>query len=317
MKTVRISNPYTYPDLRRQLPDGTDTWEDLRFVFDDQTEADLTVVIGFTAEDLHVPNGKKNTLLLIQEPPIYENDWMKKQFADYGKVVSFWKGIGNNLAEQSALPWHVNKGYSELSSLKAEAITKADRVSWITSKYSHKSGQRLRLDFLKYLQQVQFDFDLFGKGFQPIEDKFDGIAPYRYSLALENYATDHYWTEKIADCYLSWTMPVYYGCRNIFKYFPEESMIHIDPKKPAQSLEKIQQAIADKAWEKHLDAIGHARQLILNQYQLFPWIKHLAEKYQLASESGIPEVIHPVSKGKPGLLRRALNRYYQIKYSFK
>ena len=29
-------------------------------------------------------------------------------------------------------------------------------------------------------------FDLFGRGFHPIADKWDGIAPYRYSIAFEN-----------------------------------------------------------------------------------------------------------------------------------
>ena len=30
-------------------------------------------------------------------------------------------------------------------------------------------------------------------------------------------------SEKIADCFLAWTMPIYYGCPRIAEYFPAES----------------------------------------------------------------------------------------------
>ncbi|MEL6845619.1 MAG: glycosyltransferase family 10, partial [Bacteroidota bacterium] len=120
------------------------------------------------------------------------------------------------------------------------------------------------------MEKADFPFELYGRGFRQIDDKFDAIYPFKYSLAIENYACPDYWTEKIADCLLSWTMPVYYGCTNILDYFPKEAMLLIDPAKPAAAMEQIQAAIDEDRWGKSLDAIAEARDLILNKYQLYP-----------------------------------------------
>jgi hypothetical protein len=169
-----------------------------------------------------------------------------------------------------ALPWHINKSYDELVQLP-RPLDKHKNISWITSNAKGRSGHMHRMNFLDELQGL-IDFDLFGRGFNPIEDKFAGIYPYKYTLAVENYSGDFYWTEKISDCYLSWTMPIYYGCTNIDAYFPKESYIKIDITKPEEAVDIINQAVSDRLWEKNLDAIEQSRNLILKKYQFFPYI---------------------------------------------
>ncbi len=38
----------------------------------------------------------------------------------------------------------------------------------------------------------QIAFDLYGRGFRHIDDKWEGIAPYRYSIAFENSLATSY-----------------------------------------------------------------------------------------------------------------------------
>ena len=116
-----------------------------------------------------------------------------------------------------------------------------------------------------FLERIsgKVEFDLFGRGFTPLADKWDGLAPYRYSIAVENYRGPDYWTEKIADCFLSWTMPIYYGCTNITDYFPPEAMVLIDIDDIEEAVDKIREAIAQDLWRKNLDAIEYARKLVL------------------------------------------------------
>jgi len=52
-------------------------------------------------------------------------------------------------------------------------------------------------------------------------------------VAVENSGHDHYWTEKVADCFLAGTVPIYRGAPNIRAYFPAEAMIVIDTLDPA------------------------------------------------------------------------------------
>jgi hypothetical protein len=115
---------------------------------------------------------------------------------------------------------------------------------------------------------------------------------------IENYSGLDYWSEKLADCFLAWTMPIYFGCTNIFNYFPRESMICVDVNDP-HVIEIIQQGIKDKLWEKNLDAISEARNRILNQYQLFPFIVNQIRSHQQNCKNhqnksiNIPEFLRP------------------------
>ena len=90
---------------------------------------------------------------------------------------------------------------------------------------------------------------------------------YRYSIAIENTAAPDYFTEKINDCFLAYTVPIYYGAINIGKYFPPKSFIQIDINQPGQSIKKIQQLLVEDDWNERLADLQEARELVLNKYQ--------------------------------------------------
>lgn len=51
------------------------------------------------------------------------------------------------------------------------------------------------------------------------------LAPYRYSICVENFIDDAYFTEKILNCFALGTVPIYMGARNIDEYFDAEGLI--------------------------------------------------------------------------------------------
>jgi hypothetical protein len=180
---------------------------------------------------------------------------------------------------QPVLPWHVLRSYTELSSIGPNNLRmKADDLVWITSNKSSFPGQQARMDFLSSMREAKLPLKLYGTGFERIEDKFDGLFPAKYAMAIENYSTEHYWTEKLADSFLSWCLPFYWGAPNIDSYFPKESYISLDIHDHKGSLEKIQDAIRNREWERRLDAIAEARNLVLNKYQFFPFISSLLKE---------------------------------------
>jgi hypothetical protein len=139
-------------------------------------------------------------------------------------------------------------------------------------------GHRKRWAFLEYIQQDgSLDIDLFGRAVQFIEDKWDGLAPYKYSLAIENSSSPDYWTEKIADCFLSWSVPIYYGCTNLADYFPKGSFIRINIDSPREAFESVKTILERDNWEKRLPALKEARNRVLHRYQLFPHLSRLIE----------------------------------------
>jgi hypothetical protein len=87
--------------------------------------------------------------------------------------------------------------------------------------------------------------DWYCKGENPIENKWDGLKAYKYSIAIENSAHLHYFTEKIMDCFLALSMPIYWGCPNILDYFPEKAIILIDINDFTGAITRIEQAIEE------------------------------------------------------------------------
>ncbi len=46
-----------------------------------------------------------------------------------------------------------------------------------------------------------------------------------FSLSIENNSEENYFTEKLVDCFATYTVPIYYGCTNIGRHFNTDGMI--------------------------------------------------------------------------------------------
>ena len=317
---IRIDKDWDFPDVKQQSPGSACRWGGFDFTFEPVKNCDLLIALNPPNKDIKVNCPPGNKWLFTLESPIEQYKWHIDSFEYFDKVFTFWDDsvASNILHDQTSLPWHIGRSYDQLSALTREQVlpAKRDGVSWITSNASHKEGHKLRMGFKDYLIENGFNFDLFGRGFNPIDDKFDGIMPYRYSIAIENFSCDDYWTEKIADCFLSWTIPIYWGAKNILSYFPERSIILIDPTHPENALKTIRDAIENDYFHKNLEALAEARNLVLNKYQLFPHISDLVKKYEVKenvtrSPFVIPKnKIHGDPSGSASLVSRILKKIF-------
>jgi Glycosyltransferase family 10 (fucosyltransferase) C-term len=276
MTLVRVIKDWDWPDLLRQTPGGRGVWNGIRFTLDPVAECDYAVVLNRVPADMELVCPRERIWAIIQEPPVPEYRWHRKGFHNFSRVyVTDPELTGEGIVHsQPALPWHLDRDYDTLK--QAARLEKTRPLSWITSNDSSRSGQRKRMSFLQRITGA-VEFDLWGKGFTPIADKWDGLASYRYSLAIENHSGPCYWTEKLADCFLAWTMPIYYGCTNIEDYFPKESMIWIDISAP-DCVDVINDAVRSDRWHRHRDAVAHARELVLDRHQFFPFVANLIKE---------------------------------------
>jgi Glycosyltransferase family 10 (fucosyltransferase) C-term len=278
---VRIIKNWSSPNLMRQTPSASGHWSDIRFTLDPVDECDAVIVLNLVSEMTTVHCAPENVWALMQEPYVQgESDWMVKGHGQYAHVFTHHPA---NSAEtkyircQPAVPWHVNKSYDDLKSIAVPDKQKS--ISWITSNLTLFPGHKSRMVFLDFLRSQDITIDLYGKGINYIEDKWDGLAPYRYSLAIENSSGPDYWTEKLADCFLSWSVPIYYGCTNLEEYFPAASFIRIDINQPEEALEIITTTLTSDNWKARLPALVEARSLILERYQFFPQMQNLVERH--------------------------------------
>ena len=285
MKRVCILRDWHNIDVLRQTPGKKGVWEDIIYSEAIEPKSDYTIVLNRPLADVTVHCPPQNVWAIIQEPPNEIFSRLHKGDSSFSRVYTSDETLQGDryFHSQPAVAWHVDQNYDEL--LQCGIPEKKLDLSWITTNKMVFRGHRARMKFLQKIQD-ELEFDLFGYGICPIDNKWDGLAPYRYSLAIENHSNPYYWSEKIADCFLTCTMPIYYGCTRINDYFPPESMISIDIGDP-DSAALIREAIHKNHWERNLDAIAHARQLVLNQYQLFPFITKEIHDYE---QEGITQV---------------------------
>lgn len=69
------------------------------------------------------------------------------------------------------------------------------------------------------------EVDVYGRQIRPIKKKETGLNPYMFSIAIENDSYETYFTEKIIDCFLTGTVPVYIGAPNIGDFFNTNGII--------------------------------------------------------------------------------------------
>jgi hypothetical protein len=276
LKIVRIIKNWESPNLLRQTPGSLGIWDGIKFTLDPVDECDYVVVLNYVPEDVEILCPAENVWVVHQEPPLQGiHDWIVNKNDAYNKIFTHYifNKDEKRIETQTCLPWHINKTYDELVNIPVPQKTKI--ISWITSNKSFIPGHKSRMRFYDSIKEdKQVDIDFFGFGIHEIEDKWDGLYEYKYSLAVENYVGENYWTEKVADCFLAYALPIYYGCTNLEKYFPPDSFVRIDINDKKQSIKILNEILKNNEWEKRIEAVTEARELVLNKYQLFPYIAH-------------------------------------------
>lgn len=302
MLNVLILKSWNYPPLFRQSPGGKGIWKNIQYTFDLNSNYDYVLSLDTIKTNLTLNTYRENIWKIIQEPP---NEYFKNLYKDkkiYSSIFTPDPALtnGNVINTQPAIPWFINLSYDKLSHLPINK--KYLKLSCVTSSKSIFLGHRQRTEFIKQLKnEINFDlistydyhhrqnpklsfkeFKLSQKklGFnKTVQEKWQGLAPYKYSLVIENFSGPDYWSEKLSDCFLARTMPIYYGATNIYKYFPRKSLININLN-DKNSLQLIKKIINSDLWIKNQQEIEKARNLILNKYQFFPFFTDAINQWE-------------------------------------
>ena len=97
-------------------------------------------------------------------------------------------------------------------------------VSFILSQKNTLAGHRLRHKVFNFSRNKKL-FDVFGKGFNPMDSKRYMLEDYAFSIIIESNRTPGYFTEKIIDCFATGTIPIYWGDPEITTYFLGKGII--------------------------------------------------------------------------------------------
>ncbi|HSQ84396.1 MAG TPA: glycosyltransferase family 10, partial [Desulfobacterales bacterium] len=234
---------------RIQSPGNAAKWGSCSFTFNPlEKNYDWLVVIDDIPKI--TPNGveilscpKENTILVTTEP---------SSITRYGRAFAkqFHYLITNQdekvlphpnaIRSQTGNNWFYGKDYDSIVSVTHP--TKTKKISTVCSnKQQGHTIHRLRYEFTKIMEERIPELERFGRGFKWIETKAEALDDYEFHVAIENQYAPHVWTEKLADAFLGFTVPIYFGCPNVYDYFPKESLIQIDMYDIEGSIAKIKE----------------------------------------------------------------------------
>lgn len=140
--------------------------------------------------------------------------------------------------------------------------------------------------------------DCFGKGIHEIDSKITGLADYAFSIAMENVQSDYYFSEKLIDCFLAETIPIYWGCPSMGEFFDPKGMITFS------SLEELNNILANL----DMDMYYRMRPFVLKNKEIAikrKW-SSLADMYYRAAEeivNHIPVASLSSMKPRPGIYK--------------
>lgn len=126
-------------------------------------------------------------------------------------------------------------------------------VSFLTSNKGFCPGHALRLDIYRRLPAVVGQLVVHKHMSPPrIPDKRAMLEPFQFSIAPENANHNNWFADKIVDCFIAKTIPLYWGCPNLDQYFNMDGVIRFGS---YEELASALQSLTPDYYAKHLDAV--------------------------------------------------------------
>lgn len=251
---------------------------------------DYVVVFQNLNHDFEGIKYRKGGLIFIAGEPECAEPYCKKYFDQFDFCIvphphRHHKAIVHT---NPALNWHFGRSYKQgcfkydYAALKSMPVPeKTLNVSMMCSNKQMMPGHVLRFKAYQLFKDTfAGKIDFFGAGIKLVDDKADIILPYRFHICIENSQDEHYWTEKIADSILGYSVPIYCGAPNIADYFPKDSLVIVDVNNPEDAVATIKQLLANpiEEYQKRLFAMVEARNLLLDHFNLFPMLERFIEE---------------------------------------
>ena len=258
------------------------------------TDADVWLIVEQPpSNDLFCRVPKDKVAYLGAETSFGSQYWnqyrnRRKYLGQFAEVHS-WLPIHHPALELSLpyLPWMINANHGDTifadhvrdaDWLRLSSPEKSKLVSVFCSNKTFTPGHRQRLHFVEMLAaELGDDLDWFGNGIRSVPEKWEGLAPYRYAIVLENQPMSHLITEKLYDAYLAMAFPLYWGAPDVGTFFPRDSLATIDLSDPRKAVDAVKMIIQTDRDLEMRESLLRAREMVVTEYNLATRLATLAE----------------------------------------
>ena len=265
-------------DYIEQIPPREDTWE---WVSANGGEVHIF-------EDSQLPehvnfNGKKKVACLVECPAIMEycksnhplvfnhHQWIIDNHQHFDVIMSPYTYLKDVVGNKY---WWIPVGGNRIEHNNFGLWEKERILSIVASNKQWTDGHKLRHTIIHKLGNK---IDVYGRGYNDFIDKYDvnrrgkilALGPYYYSLTIMNSNTDDFFTEVLTDAFACATIPIFWGTRNITKYFNSDGIIQFDT---IDELEALIPTLTPELYHRKMPAILENVECAKAYNTRFDWI---------------------------------------------
>jgi hypothetical protein len=255
-----------------KIIDAKSPWATLDWSkFVDPTEDTIIYNDVFTVDN---DNRSERKIFFNLEPEsiIPTQEYILKNYNKFSHIITFNQTVLDKCGKRGIKYLYGTTWISEKDYNNIDLIAKQYKISIMTGSKCMTVGHSFRIQ----LYQKQQAFSKFPITFwrssagQPLPElnpgnnpllgrdsssKINMLATYQFHICIENSRQLNYFTEKLIDCLITKTIPIYYGCPNIAEYFDTTGWIILEDESPS-SLFKALMTLDFNYYMKHIDTIN-------------------------------------------------------------
>ena len=167
------------------------------------------------------------------------NDYLQQNYKDFHYILTYDESLLNNLPNtvlfEYGTTW-INDDF--------EFREKENNISFVCNNKLYCKGHKMRQKIWHNQNKIEYNKKFFigtknvpeslrvitnsletYEGNLFLEDCKYPLFNSMFHLCIENISKKYFFTEKIIDCFLTKTIPIYWGCTNIHEYFNVNGMI--------------------------------------------------------------------------------------------
>jgi hypothetical protein len=133
---------------------------------------------------------------------------------------------------------------------------KSKLISMVYSNKTELFGHRLRHIIAKTMipqMKLSCEVQFYGSGANKyVRDKLECLKDYRFQIVTENAQRDYYYTDKLLDCFITGTVPIYWGANNIGDFFNSKGILSFNH---PNELKKILTSIDEEKYNQMIPYI--------------------------------------------------------------
>jgi len=244
MDKIHIRDGNFYSEQYPERPNKYFEW-----IWDRQPiDSDITVFSDNHIRDVEKSRSKVKVAWLI-EPPVINSfiyDYAAKNSHLFDLIFTFDERLLKLGSKFKFFPY----GTTWIHDPGKKVYDKTKLVSAVFSSKNYTQGHNLRHRiFSEYRNVVNFYGAINDKR---IDQKIEGHKDYAFSVVVENWNGNDYFSEKLMDCLMTGTIPIYWGFPNYGKFFNSDGFLYFTN---MQELDSIMSNLSMDLYQSKIEAV--------------------------------------------------------------